>query len=96
LRKSYLVDLCWSADPLDIDYVCCDCDPCSDPCREWSLQNVGEGVASVSYTDCSGVVQTITIDEGLTIIICGLSTVAPLVIAGGVIITVSQECGCRE
>jgi hypothetical protein len=23
--------LCWSADPLDVDYVCCDCDPCSEP-----------------------------------------------------------------
>ena len=96
LRKSYLVDLCWSADPLDIDYVCCDCDPCSDPCREWSLQNAGDGIASVTYTDCNGVVQIVTIDEGLTRIICGLASVAPIVIAGGVIITVSQECGCRE
>lgn len=95
-RNVHEVPLCWSENPLDVDYVCCDCDPCDSPCREWSLQNVGEGVASVRYTDCSGIVQTITIDEGLTRIICGLSTVAPLVIAGGVIITVSQECGCRE
>lgn len=95
-RNVHEVPLCWSENPLDVDFVCCDCDPCDSPCREWSLQNVGEGVASVRYTDCSGIVQTITIDEGLTRIICGLSTVAPLVIAGGVIITVSQECGCKE
>ena len=96
LRKSYLVDLCWSADPLDIDYVCCECDPCIDPCREWSLQNAGEGSASVRYTNCNGVVQTQVINEGATQLICGLASVAPLVISGGVVITISQECGCRE
>lgn len=95
-RNSHEVPLCWSADPLDVDYVCCDCDPCTDPCREWSLQNVGEGTATVNYTDCNGVPQTATISEGLTSIICGLATVAPVVIAGGVIITVTQECGCRD
>lgn len=96
LRDTQETNLCWSADPLDIDYVCCDCDPCTDPCREWSLQNVGEGTATVQYTNCSGVPQTVTISEGLTSIICGLKSVAPLVISGGVIITVSQECGCRD
>lgn len=95
-RNSHEVPLCWSADPLDVDYVCCDCDPCTDPCREWSLQNVGEGTATVNYTDCNGVPQTATISEGLTSIICGLSTVPPTVVAGGVIITVTQECGCRD
>jgi hypothetical protein len=96
LRDTQETNLCWSADPLDIDYVCCDCDPCTDPCREWSLQNVGEGTATVQYTDCNGVPRTETIPEGITELICGLSSVAPLVISGGVIITVSQECGCRE
>jgi hypothetical protein len=61
LRDRQETNLCWSADPLDIDYVCCDCDPCSDPCREWSLQNVGEGTATVRYTNCSGVITVATI-----------------------------------
>jgi hypothetical protein len=95
-RNVHEVPLCWSEDPLDVDYVCCECNPCDSPCREWSLQNVGEGSSSVRYTDCNGVVQTITINEGTTRLICGLSSVAPLVISGGVIITISQECGCRE
>ena len=96
LRSTYDVNLCWSEDPLDIDYVCCDCDPCDSPCREWSLQNVGVGTATVSYTDCNGDPQTATIPEGQTQIICGLATEPPYVMSGGVIITVSQECGCRE
>jgi hypothetical protein len=96
LRDINEIDLCWSADPLDIDYVCCDCDPCSDPCREWSLQNVGEGTATVGYTDCNGLSQTATITEGQTQIICGLASDSPYVISGGVYITVSQDCGCRS
>jgi hypothetical protein len=95
-RNVHEVPLCWSEDPLDVDYVCCECEPCDSPCREWSLQNVGEGSSSVRYTNCNGVVQTITINEGTTRFICGLASVAPLVITGGVIITVSQECGCSE
>lgn len=96
LRDYNEINLCWSADPLDIDYVCCDCDPCSDPCREWSLQNVGEGTATVEYTDCDGVPQIATITEGSEQRICGLPSDPPTVITGGVYITVSQECGCRE
>ena len=97
LRSTYDVNLCWSMDPLDIDYVCCDCDPCDNPCREWSLQNAGIGSATVEYTNCqSGVTTTVTIPEGQTQIICGLATDSPYVMSGGVIITVSQECGCRE
>jgi hypothetical protein len=96
LRKSYLVDLCWSKDPLDIEYVCCDCDPCSDPCREWSFQNVGLGEASVQYLECDGTPRTANIAEGQTQIICGLASFAPYVISGGVLITITQECGCRE
>jgi len=96
LRDINEIDLCWSADPLDIDYVCCDCDPCSDPCREWSLQNVGLGTATVVYTDCNGNTQTATINEGQTQIICGLASDSPYVISGGVYITISQECGCRS
>jgi hypothetical protein len=95
-RNSSEVDLCWSADPLDVDYVCCDCDPCTDPCREWSLQNAGEGTATVNYTNCDGEPSVATILEGTTQIICGLASDPPLVIAGGVIVTISQECGCRE
>lgn len=96
LRDTQSTELCWSANPLDVDYVCCDCDPCADPCREWSLQNVGIGTATVQYTDCNGVPQIATILENQTQNICGLSSVAPLVISGGVIITISQVCGCRE
>lgn len=96
LRDINEVDLCWSADPLDIDYVCCDCDPCSDPCREWSLQNVGLGTATVGYTDCNGVPATATITEGQTQIICGLASDPPYIMSGGVYITVSQDCGCRS
>jgi hypothetical protein len=96
LRSSTEVDLCWSSNPLNIDYVCCVCDTCTDTCREWSLQNVGEGTANVSYTDCDGVPSIQTIPEGQTRIICGLQSDPPLIISGGVYITVSQECGCRS
>jgi hypothetical protein len=96
LRSNYEVGLCWSSDPLDIDYVCCDCDPCSDPCREWSLQNVGLGSATVRYTDCSGVLRTATIPQGQTQIICGRPSFPPTVLSGGVYITITQECGCRS
>jgi hypothetical protein len=96
LRDTQEANLCWSADPLDIDYVCCDCDPCTDLCREWSLQNVGVGYALVQYTDCNGIAREAVILQGTTQIICGLSSDAPTVTSGGVIITISQECGCRE
>lgn len=95
-RNSSDVTLCYSEDPLDIDYVCCDCDPCESPCREWSLQNVGEGTATVNYINCVGEPSVATILEGTTQIICGLASDPPSVVAGGVIVTVTQECGCRE
>jgi hypothetical protein len=96
LRDISSIDLCWSADTLDIDYVCCECDPCSDPCREWLFQNVGIGTATVRYTNCNGVLSTATIAQGQTQIICGLASYPPSVLSGGVLITVSQECGCRD
>jgi hypothetical protein len=96
LRSNYEIDLCWSSDPLDIDYVCCDCDPCSDPCREWSFQNVGLGTATVRYTDCNGVIRAATIPQGQTQILCGQASFPPIVTSGGVYITITQECGCRE
>jgi hypothetical protein len=96
LRNYSEINLCWNGDPLNVDYVCCDCDPCSDPCREWSLQNVGEGTATVEYTDCNGEPQIATILEGLSVVICGLASDPPMVISGGVYITVKQECGCSE
>ena len=96
LRTSHEVELCYSEDPLDVAFVCCECDPCTDPCREWTLQNVGEGSAQVSYRDCDGINQVETIPEGLTRIICGDASIPPTVSVGVVIITVSQECGCRE
>jgi hypothetical protein len=96
LRDISSIDLCWSADTLDIDYVCCECDPCSDPCREWLFKNVGIGSATVRYTNCNGVLSTATIAQGQTQIICGLASYPPSVLSGGVLITVSQECGCRD
>jgi hypothetical protein len=96
LRDSQETNLCWSENPLDIDYVCCDCDPCTEPCREWSFQNVGVGSAQVDYTDCDGVFQNVIIPEGQTKIACGLPSDPPTVVAGGVYITITQECGCRE
>jgi hypothetical protein len=96
LRDSQETNLCWSADPRDVDYVCCDCDPCSDPCIDWSFQNVGIGDAIVQYTDCYGAVDTFDIPEGVTRTFCGLKNTPPTIISGGVYITISQECGCRE
>jgi hypothetical protein len=96
LRSVYELDLCYSEDPLNIDFVCCGCDICTDPCREWTLENVGEGTAQVGFTNCSGTLQTISVAEGLSIVICGLRSYPPTVITGGVYITVYQECGCRE
>jgi hypothetical protein len=96
LRSNYELNLCWSSDPLDIDYVCCDCDPCLDPCREWSLQNVGLGSATVRYTNCDGLIRTVGISQGRTEIICGRASYPPTVLSGGVYITITQECGCRK
>jgi hypothetical protein len=76
--------------------VCCDCNPCSDPCKEWSFQNVGEGNAIVQYVDCDGISQSITIAEQTGLIVCTLASDIPEIISGGVIATVSQECGCRN
>lgn len=97
LRSSYEVSLCYSIDPLDVFTVCCYCDPCDDPCREWTLQNVGEGDAVVQYTGCLEPPTTyeVTIEQGRTEIICGRTLDPPYVLSGGVIITVSQECGCK-
>ena len=92
----YELDLCYSEDPLSIQFVCCECNVCTDPCREWTLENVGEGTAQVRFTNCSGTRQTISVAEGLSIVICGLRSDPPTVITGGVYITVYQECGCRE
>ena len=96
LRTSHEASLCFSSEPTDVEFVCCECDPCDDPCREWTVQNVGEGNAVVGYRDCNGVTQTLTISEGLTRIICGLASTVPAISSGKVIITVSQECGCSE
>jgi hypothetical protein len=96
LRTVTEVGLCWSADVLDVDYVCCECNPCDDPCKEWSLQNVGSGSAVVNYINCSGVSSSVTIPEGRTQIICSIASDTPSVISGGVVVTVSQECGCKN
>ena len=96
LRSNYDLDLCWSEDPLNITRVCCECDPCTDPCREWSFQNVGLGSATVRYADCNGIVITVEISQGRTEIICGLASYPPIVLSGGVYITITQECGCKS
>jgi len=91
LRDIQELDLCYGEIPTD---VCCDCEPCTDPCKEWTLQNVGVGVANVSYTDCDGLPQVVTLLEDSTLTIC-VSGEPPYVMSGGVVVTVSQECGCR-
>lgn len=96
LRTSHEAALCFSSEPTEIDFVCCECDPCNDPCREWSFQNVGVGSATVRYTDCNGSIRTVGISQGRTEIICGLASYPPIVLSGGVYITIKQECGCSE
>jgi hypothetical protein len=93
-RNSVPVDLCYSATADGITSICCDCDPCSDPCKTWSFRNVGEGTAQVEYTDCNGVVQFLPIAEKTTEIVCALATVLPEILSGNILITVVQECGC--
>ena len=92
-RNSAPVDLCYS-ETEDITLLCCECNPCLDPCKSWSFRNVGEGSAQIEYTDCNEDVQTLTIAEGETEIICALSSVLPEVLSGTLLITVVQECGC--
>ncbi len=96
LRSYAEVNLCWSIDPLNVNYVCCECEICNETCRDWSLQNVGEGTATVNYTDCDGEPASVEIEEGLTKIICGLASDPPTVVVGGVYISVSQDCGCKN
>lgn len=93
-RNSVPVDLCYSATSDGITTICCDCDPCTDPCKSWSFRNVGEGTAQVEYTDCNGVVQFLPIEEKKTEVVCALATVLPEVLSGSLLITVVQECGC--
>lgn len=94
LRDIQELDLCYGEIPSD---VCCNCDTCLSTCREWSLQNVGTGDATVQYTNCQlGVPETITIPEGQTRIICGLASNPPYLMSGAVVISISQECGCKE
>jgi len=94
LRNSVPADLCYSATADGITSICCDCDPCSDPCKTWSFRNVGEGTAQVEYTDCNGVVQFLPIAEKTTEVVCALATVLPEILSGNILITVVQECGC--
>ena len=96
LRNFSEANLCYSEDALNVNFVCCECDPCEDPCRDWSLQNVGEGTAIVNYTDCEGEPASVNILEGSTQIICGLASDPPTVVVGGVYITASLNCGCSE
>jgi hypothetical protein len=93
-RNSNPVNLCYSKGVVNIQEICCECDPCSEPCKSWSFRNVGEGSAQIEYTDCNEDVQTLTIAEGATEIICALSSVIPEVLSGTLLITVVQECGC--
>lgn len=93
-RNSVPVDLCYSATADGITTICCECDPCSEPCKTWGFSNVGEGVAQVQYTDCDGIVRTISINEQESSTACALSSVIPEVISGTLLITVIQECGC--
>jgi hypothetical protein len=93
-RNSVPVDLCYSATADGITTICCECDPCSEPCKTWGFSNVGEGIAQVQYTDCNGVVRTISINEQESSTACALSSVLPEVISGTLLITVIQECGC--
>ena len=93
-RNSVPVDLCYSATSDGLVTICCECDPCDDPCKAWSFRNVGEGTAQVEYTDCNGVVQFLSIEENTTEIVCALATVLPEILSGSLLITVVQECGC--
>ena len=93
-RNSEPVNLCYSATSDGIATICCDCNPCSDPCKAWNFRNVGIGTAQVQYTDCNGDVQFLTINEKKNETICALSSVLPEVLSGDLLITVVQECGC--
>lgn len=93
-RNSVPVELCYSATSDGITTICCDCDPCTDPCKTWMFKNVGEGTAQVQYTDCDGVVQFLAINESRKQQVCALASVLPEVLSGSLLITVVQECGC--
>ena len=93
-RNSEPVNLCYSATSDGVATICCDCDPCSDPCKTWMFKNVGEGTAQVQYTDCNGVVRVLSINQNTKQQVCALASVLPTVLSGNLLITVVQECGC--
>jgi len=93
-RNSVPVDLCYSSTSDGIATICCDCDPCDDPCKSWNFRNVGEGVAHVQYRDCDGVIQDVYINEKGNETVCALASAIPQIISGSLLITVVQECGC--
>lgn len=93
-RNSEPVDLCYSSTEDGIAVICCECDPCDDPCKAWNFRNVGEGIAQVQYTDCNGARQVISINEKANETVCALASVLPKVLSGTLLITVVQECGC--
>ena len=95
-RNSEPVNLCYSETESGLSTICCDCDPCSDPCKSWSFANVGEGTASVSYTNCSGTPIIVNIEEQESVLACAMSKSIPQVLSGNVLITVVQECGCPD
>jgi hypothetical protein len=93
-RNSEPVSLCYSATSDGVATICCDCDPCSDPCKAWMFKNVGSGTAQVQYTDCNGVVRVLSINQNTKQQVCALASVLPTVLSGNLLITVVQECGC--
>jgi hypothetical protein len=93
-RNSVPVDLCYSSTSDGIATICCDCDPCDDPCKSWNFRNVGEGVAHVQYRDCNGIIQDVYINEKGNETVCALASAIPQIISGTLLITVVQECGC--
>jgi hypothetical protein len=96
LRDSNEVNLCFTSDINSAFKICCDCDVCDDVCADWTFQNVGLGEATVQYINCNGVLVNVNIDEGTTRIFCGFKNYPPTVLSGGVYITLSTDCGCKE
>lgn len=90
-REATPLDLCNGA---TIDDVCCNCNPCIDPCSAWNVDATSAS-ADVRYMDCATeTLTTVTVLIGEPITICGLSSFEPVIVSGTANITLIQECGC--
>lgn len=92
-RTPHPVELCF--DTTSVTDVCCNCQPCADDCSYWSVANLGDDTAEVSYLSClDGTPTFLSVPVGEVANICGKTNESVQVVSGTVRIQTEQQCGC--